>query len=376
MIPPEAFLAALRRHGVGFFAGVPDSLLEDLCACLSDSLPPRRHVTTANEGTAVALAVGSYLATGDVPAVYLQNSGLGNAVNPLLSLVDPDVYGIPLLLVVGWRGEPGVPDEPQHLKQGRVMLDMLGAMEIPFDVLGPDVADIDAQVSDVVGSALRRRASHAIVVRKGTFARHPRAAAPVSAPAESLCREEAIEAVLDATGHRDVVVSTTGKASRELFELRRRRGEEDRADFLVVGSMGHCSQVALGVALEHSARRVFCLDGDGSAMMHLGGLATIGLLGPANFFHVLLNNGAHESVGGQSTGALLIDWPGLARAAGYRSVGSVEELSGLRRALAEMNEVEGPRLLEIRIRTGSRPDLGRPSATPRESRDRFMASLA
>lgn len=374
MILPEEFLRSLRRHGVEFFAGVPDSLLKELCTCLTETLPPRRHVTAANEGTAVALAAGHHLATGRVPVVYLQNSGLGNAVNPLLSLTDPDVYGIPLLLVIGWRGEPGVHDEPQHVKQGRVLERMLEAMEIPFDVLGPQEDDVDGRIARAVESAVRRRAPHAFLVRAGTFASLARPAALPPAP-EAMSREAVIEAILDVTGPRDVIVSTTGKASRELYEARRRRGEGGRADFLTVGSMGHCSQIALGIALEKGDRRVYCLDGDGAAIMHLGGLATIGLLGPANLFHVLLNNGAHESVGGQSTGALRLGWPELARAVGYAWAGSVSDAGGLRGALEAMGSVPGPRLLETRIRTGSRPDLGRPSASPRESRERFMESL-
>lgn len=373
MIEPARFLRALQDRGVRFFAGVPDSLLKDLCACIAETLPPHRHVTTANEGTAVALAAGHHLATGAVPAVYLQNSGLGNAVNPLLSLADPDVYGIPLLLLVGWRGEPGLPDEPQHVTQGRVMPDMLRAMELPFDVVGPGTPDCDTLLESAVASARRRGGPHVIVVRKGTFSRHESAVRREERL--PLSREEAIAALLDTTTERDVVVSTTGKASRELHELRRARGEEGRADFLVVGSMGHCSQVALGVALERPGRRVFCLDGDGAALMHLGGLATIGLVRPAGFHHVLLNNGAHESVGGQSTGALGLDWPGIARSVGYRWAGRAEDPSELRRAIAGMSESPGPRFLEVRIRTGARSDLGRPRTSPRESRDRFMRSL-
>lgn len=374
MIDAPELVRVLRGCGVEFFAGVPDSLLKDFCACLAETLPPHRHVTTANEGTAVALATGYHLATGGVPAVYLQNSGLGNAVNPLLSLADPDVYGIPLLLIVGWRAEPGVPDEPQHAKQGRVMLEMLRAMELPFDIIGPEARSFEPLMESAVASARRRRGPHVIVVRKGTFSRY--AAGPRQESALALSREAAIGTILEVLGERDVVVSTTGMASRELYELRRGRGEDDRADFLVVGSMGHCSQIALGIALERPDRRVFCLDGDGAAMMHMGGLATIGLVGPRNYHHILLDNGAHDSVGGQSTGALGLDWPAVAGAVGYRWTARVDSSDGLRKALREIVEAPGPRFLEVRIRTGSRPDLGRPLSSPREGRDRFMRSLA
>jgi phosphonopyruvate decarboxylase len=372
MIEPAFFYDALVRYGTDFFTGVPDSLLKSFCAYIRDHAGERRHIIPANEGAAVALACGYHLATGKIPLVYMQNSGIGNAVNPLLSLADPEVYRIPLLLLIGWRGEPGIPDEPQHLTQGKVTGALLDAMGIPTVILGDTKAAVQQQLTSVYQEMAHTQAPYALVVRKDTFA--PYAVSKTEASQGGMSREEAIETILDASDPETLFFSTTGMASRELYELRERFHQGHERDFLTLGSMGHASQIALAVALHQPNRLVTCLDGDGAALMHLGALAIIGTQKKlCNFRHILLNNGAHDSVGGQPTVALQVDLPAIARACGYEAVYSVatsEELGALVSA-----KQKGPAFIEVRVRKGARKDLGRPRSSPKENKAAFMAGL-
>ena len=377
MIDPQEFIADLQRHGVEFFTGVPDSLLKDFCACL-EQMPADNHVIAANEGGAVALALGYHLATGKVPLVYLQNSGLGNIINPLLSLADEEVYAIPMLLVIGWRGEPGVHDEPQHKKQGRVMLSMLKAMEIPYSILGPQIDGADKTLTDVLLNLRESGGPHALVMKRGTFkdfqATRP-ARARTSGPDFQLSREDAIKQIIDALQETDVVVSTTGMPSREVYEYRRTRSEGHQRDFLTVGGMGHASQIALGIALKKPNRAVYCLDGDGALLMHMGALSISGSLKPRNLKHIVLNNGAHDSVGGQPTVALSVDLLSMARAAGYYYVVRAETQEALRSCLGSLINADGPSFLEVRVHCGARKDLGRPTTSPAQNKAEFMHYL-
>ncbi|MBQ3765647.1 MAG: phosphonopyruvate decarboxylase [Bacteroidales bacterium] len=369
MLDPKKFIDTLRERGVDFFTGVPDSLLKAFCACVATG--PDRHVTAANEGAAVALAAGHYLASGRPGLVYMQNSGEGNAVNPLASLTDPAVYGIPVLLLIGWRGQPGVHDEPQHAKQGRITLSLLEVMGIPYAVLAQDAALAAGQIDTALASMRETRSPYALVVEKGTFSSFPG-----MQEAETACmtREEAIQAVAAALGEKDVIVSTTGMASRELFEYREGTGQGHARDFLCVGSMGHASQIALGISLEQPGRRVWCLDGDGACIMHMGSLTTISGAAGSNFVHVLLNNHAHESVGGQPTAADHVDFPAVARAVGYPVVLQADSLETLRTVLGSLPG-NGPVFLEIKVRKGHREDLGRPTTTPGQNMSDFMDYL-
>ena len=374
MLNPQEFVECLKRNGVEWFTGVPDSLLKELCSCMAHTSRAGEHIIAANEGGAVGLALGYHLATGKIPLVYLQNSGLGNVVNPLLSLVDEDVYSVPMLLVIGWRGEPGVHDEPQHKKQGRVMVPMLEAMGIPYSVLGADAHHAEPFVKDAVAHVRKTSGPFAMVIKKGAFAAY--VAPPLQQTDFPLSREEAIQQVIDVLEERDVVVSTTGMPSREVYEYRTKKGVGHQRDFLTVGGMGHASQIALGIALQKPERSVYCLDGDGALLMHMGALALNGTLKPRNFKHIILNNGAHDSVGGQPTVALDIDILGIARAAGYAHMASARTQSELRVCLQELKGSLGPSLLEIRVRCGSRKDLGRPETTPIQNKDAFMDFLA
>lgn len=369
----EPTVDLLMSEGVSFFTGVPDSLLKDICAYITDTVGKGRHIIAANEGAAIGLAAGHYLATKELALVYLQNSGLGNAVNPLLSLADPEVYSIPMVLLIGWRGEPGVVDEPQHRKQGRIMCQMLDAMEVPYAVLERDASRAAAQIKEACTLAHSRQGPYALIVRAGTFGAYQlRTTLPNDYPHS---REEAIKLVLERLGDDALVVSTTGKASREVFEYRAALGRGHARDFLTVGSMGHASQIALGVSLRQKGRPVYCLDGDGSLLMHMGSLAIVGAEAGPNYKHIVINNGAHESVGGQPTAGFGVDIPAIARACGYRLATRASRLDEIKDGVDRLAAVDGPALLEIRVNTGSRKDLGRPTQSPLENRDELMRWL-
>lgn len=374
MISPKLFYDELNNHGVDFFTGVPDSLLKSLCAYIADNTPVERNIIAANEGGAVGLAAGYHLATGKIPVVYMQNSGLGNTVNPLLSLTDRLVYNMPVLLIIGWRGEPGVKDEPQHLKQGLVTEALLDAMGIRHEVLVDDENSLSSQVDRVLEHIRQTGEAFALIVRKGTFAPYQMESATPSSL--SLSRERSIQLVASSLTDYDVIVSTTGMISRELFEYRVAAGQGHQQDFLTVGSMGHASQIALGIALNQPGHRVFCFDGDGATIMHAGGLAIIGALSPANYYHVVFNNGAHDSVGGQPTVGLKVDIPEMAKACGYKTILSVDNEGDLISKLNQLSQYVAPLLLEVKVRKGARADLGRPTTTPIQNKQALMDFLS
>ncbi|MBO4317176.1 MAG: phosphonopyruvate decarboxylase [Mailhella sp.] len=367
----ERFAAIL---GADFYTGVPDSLLKGLSGHLFGTwgTDPKHHVIAPNEGSCAAVAAGYHLATGKVPVVYLQNSGEGNIVNPLASLLSDAVYGIPVLFVVGWRGEPGVPDEPQHAFQGQVTLRLLEDMDVAAFVLGPDTAE-DELTAVMEGFRGRFAAgkSAAIVVRKGALTH---AGKITFANGHSLGREEALRHVVAASGE-DPVVCTTGKAGRELFELREAAGQGHHRDFLTVGSMGHCCSIALGIAVHAPQRRVWCVDGDGAFLMHMGAAALIASARPRNLIHVVINNEAHESVGSMPTAAPGLDIAAVARVCGYPSAVTVRTADELDAALAEAKAKSDLCLIEIKCALGARADLGRPTIPPKENKKRFMEWL-
>ena len=373
MIRPEYFYDLLQKRGSDFFTGVPDSLLKNFCAYVTDTAPEDKHIIAANEGCALALASGWHLATGKTPVVYMQNSGLGNAVNPLLSLADSDVYSVPLVLLIGWRGMPAVHDEPQHIKQGKVTLALLDAMRIPYVVTAENEDELNKQIDYCYACTEKASAPFAFVVKKDTFA--PYALKNKTSSDAEMTREDAIERIVLHSPKDAVFVSTTGMASRELFELRVKHGMSGANDFLTVGSMGHASQIALSIAMQKKDRLVICLDGDGAAIMQMGGLATIGVRKPDNMIHVVLNNGAHDSVGGQPTVGLKIDLPGIAKACGYAHTYSVGDAASLEAALANALSEKKTAFIEVKIRKGARADLGRPTTSPRENKKAFMEVL-
>ena len=367
-------LDVVQEAGIDFFTGVPDSFLKGLCDELYGRFGTEsiHHIVAHNEGGAIGLCAGHYLATGRPGLCYMQNSGLGNAVNPLTSLMDPRVYGIPCLLVVGWRGEPGVKDEPQHAKQGEITLGQLDLLGIPWKILTADTDEEQFRaIFAELAKALRDGKCAALVVKKGVLVSDCR---PDYSNGFTMKRERAAEILLLSMNERDVVVSTTGKLSREIFEIRERSGRSHNHDFLTVGSMGHASMIALGMAEALPDRRIWCLDGDGAALMHMGALPVIGKRSPARLVHVVINNGAHETVGGMPVCSRCLNLAKEAEAAGYREVLSADSEKTLERALRTINNIEtdGPVLLEVRCACGARTDLGRPTTTPRENRDALM----
>ena len=372
MIEPQLFVEELAKQGTEFFTGVPDSLLKSLCAYITDSVDDEHHIIAANEGNAVALGCGTYLATGRIPLVYMQNSGEGNAVNPLLSLADEDVYQIPLLLVMGWRGEPGIADEPQHKKQGKVTLPLLEAMGIPYEVLSEEREEVKKQITKAYKSMKDNLSPYALIVRKNLFAEYKLKSS--TQPAGVMSREEAIDCIVSNSSDSSIFVATTGMASRELYEIREKRGQSHESDFLTVGSMGHTSQIALGIALVRKEREVYCLDGDGANLMHLGGMAIIGSKKPQNYCHIILNNGSHDSVGGQPTVGRAIKLAEVALALGYESAIQVSTQQELEAALNKQGG--GLRCIEVLVKRGNRKDLGRPKSTPIENKHAFMRYIA
>ena len=370
MIDTAIFFTALQQAGIDFFTGVPDSLLKDVCAHLARQAPAGTHLTAANEGGAIALAAGHYLATGRPALVYMQNSGLGNAVNPLVSLADPAVYGIPMLLLIGWRGKPGVKDEPQHVKQGEITPDLCRTLGLPHCILPPETGAAVKCLQEMVQTAVAARRPGALIVPPGSFSAIP---APAAAPSPyAIRREAAVARIAAALPPQAAIVSTTGHISRELFEYRAQNGQGHQQDFLTVGSMGHASQIALGIALAQPERPVACLDGDGAVLMHMGALAIAGTVRARNLLHVVLNNGAHDSVGGQETAGFAVDFVRIAEACGYRTAGRPADLNALSAAIRNCTFRDGPVFLEIRVAKGARRDLGRPTSSPQENKNAFM----
>lgn len=372
MVDVKDFFDSLRDQGVINFSGVPDSLLKNICAYISDNTGPDEHLITANEGSAVSLAVGQFIATGKPSLVYMQNSGFGNAINPLLSLADAKVYGIPMLVMIGWRGEPGVKDEPQHTKQGEVMQRLLDACELPTIIIHAETKNIEEVLRSALELTIANNQPVVLLVKKDSFGPYKLKNA-IPDIAES-SREDAIKMIVEASEADDIFVSTTGMPSRELFEIRVKNQQPHDNDFLTVGAMGHANMIALGVA-RNTDRHVLCIDGDGASIMHLGNLSSTGQSGAKNLIHIILNNAAHDSVGGQPTCAHSIDLPLIAKACGYASVKSMSKLDEIGSYIEKIKGQSGPHLLEVKIKKGSRSDLGRPTSSPFQNKEHLMKTF-
>tara|TARA_B100000029_G_C17570884_1_gene956534 strand:- start:769 stop:1878 length:1110 start_codon:yes stop_codon:yes gene_type:complete len=368
MISPEDFFKELTRFNVSFFTGIPDSLLSSFCAYIDDHLPEKNHIIGSNEGGCVSLAAGHYLSTGKIPLVYLQNSGLGNIVNPLTSLIDKEVYSIPMLLLIGYRGRPGIPDEPQHEKMGRITLSLLDCLEIPYAILKKrdDPVPILKKAFHLMK---QKKVPFALVVEKGTFSFYE--SNKKYKNAFNLVRKDALKYCLENMANDSVIVSTTGHLSRELYQYRP-KGEKD---FKVIGAMGHANQIAMGIA-QNIKRLVFCFDGDGASLMHLGNWAICGQKAEGHFKHVLFNNGVHGSVGGQKTVGHEVDFLTLAKGCGYKSYFKVSSMEDLKRVWGGFQENPGPSFLEILTNTEVEKNLPRPKETPQKSKGMFMDFLS
>lgn len=374
MIRPEFFIKTLKGQNIDFYAGVPDSLLKNICAYITDNLPKENNIIAANEGGAMGIAAGYHIATGNIPVVYMQNSGEGNIINPLASLTDKEVYNIPVLLVIGWRGRPGVHDEPQHVKQGKVTTGLLNTMGINYTVLSKEEDSAAKQIKVAVDYMKASNECYALVIEKDTFDAYKLQNVEVNNLA--LAREEAIKKVAGSIEPNACIVSTTGMISRELFEYRTAMNEGHERDFLTVGSMGHASQIALGIALKQPNRRIYCFDGDGASIMHMGNMAITASMKCKNYVHVVFNNGAHDSVGGQPTVGLKIDLCAIAKAVGYQETYSVDTMEALENILPSVKNAQGPILLQVCVKKGNRKDLGRPTTTPIQNKKALMEFLS
>jgi len=358
-----------------FYTGVPDSLLKPLCDFLITKYGVDRnhHIIAANEGNCVGLAAGYHLATSKVPVVYMQNSGEGNAINPLASLVNDRVYAIPMVFIIGWRGEPGVHDEPQHIFQGIVTETLMNDMNVATYVIGKETSDEEVTYTMATFEKLLSEGKQvAFIIKKGALEYGTEA---VYGNDYKLNREEVIKHIVSLTKD-DPIVSTTGKISRELFEIRDDYGKDHEKDFLTVGSMGHCSSIALGIALNKPQKKIWCIDGDGAMLMHMGSMAVIGSNNPSNLIHIVINNSAHDTVGGMPTVAGLIDLVGIAKACGYENAVSVENISELDQELFHAKERNELSFIEIRCKSGARGDLGRPTTTAIDIKNNFMRYIS
>ncbi|CDE89372.1 putative uncharacterized protein [Clostridium sp. CAG:729] len=363
----------LKENNINCFCGVPDSLLKDFCAYITDNTDTKNHTITANEGNAIALASGHYLATGNPAVVYMQNSGIGNCVNPLLSLTDEEVYKIPLLMFIGWRGEPDKKDEPQHIKQGKVTDKLLEAMGIKYEILPVDFEEAKTIIQKTINYIKEEQVPFAFIVKKGTFEKYSLINKVNSG--FSLKREDAIETVIENLNQNDVVIATTGHISREVYETRNRLNQPHKQDFLTVGSMGHASSIALSIALEKQDRNIYCFDGDGAFLMHQGALTVNASKNLNNFKHIVFNNEAHDSVGSQPTANSNANLSQIALNSGYKKVYSVSTKDELEKILPEFLDDNGTTFLEIKVKCGARDDLGRPKEKPQENKKIFMENL-
>lgn len=375
MLNSEFFLNCLIKNKINFFTGVPDSLLKNFVDLVNDNIPSPKHITSPNEGSSIGLAIGNYLSTGMLSLVYLQNSGLGNAVNPLLSLADKNVYGIPMILLIGWRGKPGIKDEPQHFKQGLVTIDMLNSMQIPYSIINKEFSNLETEnlIKKVCDESLKTQHPYVILVEENTFEKY--VSLKLNSTDNFISREEALETCLKSIKDQSIIISTTGKLSRELYELREMKKLSHSNDFLTVGGMGHANQIALGIAINKPNKIVYCFDGDGALLMHMGTMALNGNLKLPNFKHILFNNRIHESVGGQCTSAPETNFTNLSKIFGYKYSKRINKKIEIEKNIKKLTLNGCISFLEILINDKSRKELSRPKSSPKENKNAFMKHL-
>lgn len=368
----EKFMTTLIESGIEFFTGVPDSYLNGFCDYLIQNIDVENNIITANEGNAIGVAAGHFLATQKSALVYMQNSGLGNAINPLASLADEKVYQIPMILLIGWRGEPGTGDWPQHEMQGAITTKLLDDLEIPYGIL----SDKDEENIPLVKKAVamtQKRKRFALIAPNKVLTAKKENRIDSSYP---LSRSQVMDIILDHLPENTIYSASTGRLTRELYHLRTAREENHQSDYLNVGSMGHASSVALGIALENKERLVACLDGDCATLMHMGALAMVSKYKAPNFIHIMFNNGAHESVGGQPSVGFKLDFTKIAEGAGYETIGKfVSTESEIIAALQKLLATNNASFLEIRIHQGIDKSIPELKIDHRELIDQLISEL-
>lgn len=373
MVDQKQLFDALQTIGVDFYTGVPDSLLNDFCLYMTNNMNGHQHVMAANEGNAIAIAAGHYMATGKLPLVYMQNSGIGNATNPLLSLTHDFVYGIPMLLVIGWRGDPAISDHAQHKKQGELTPVLMKDMDIPFEILDDDATVIEkfrwaADKAREISSPVALIAKKAILTQKEKKQQYPES--------NLMNREEAISAVMDVFGEDAIYLGTTGRATREVHEQLKQHGIGAGHEWQNVGSMGHVSSVGLGIALACPNKRVVVFDGDAAAVMHMGALATNCRYKAGNMIHIVLNNGVNESVGGQPSAGYVVNLTGVASACGYGNIGhAVETRDELQQVLKTLTDGDEPTFIDVHVREGIRSDVPKLGINHKAVKNELMGYL-
>lgn len=365
MVNQDKLFASLHQMGIHFFTGVPDSLLNDFCLYLTNNIPDGEHVMAANEGNAIAIAAGNYLATGNIPLVYMQNSGIGNATNPLLSLTHSCVYSIPMILVIGWRGDPAVKDHAQHEKQGELTPILMEDMDIPFRILDDNDTVIERfqwayTQAQAISSPVALIAKKGILAQKEKHQEYPESTL--------MSREEAISAVIDILGENAIYLATTGRATRELHEQLQLHGISHQREFLNVGAMGHLSSIGLGMALGAPDKKVVIFDGDAAAVMHMGSFATNGRYHPKNLIHIVLNNGVNESVGGQLSAGQIVNLTSIAKSCGYNTLPSfIVSKQELQESVKSLVNADHLSFVDLHVRQGIRKDIPKLSINHKES---------
>lgn len=373
MLSPIVFFNFLKKKGISFYVGVPDSLLKNFCHYVSNKVSKKNHIISANEGSAIAIASGYNIATRKIPLVYLQNSGLGNTINPILSLSDKKVYSLPMLIMVGWRGQPGIKDEPQHISQGSCTISLIKSLKKKYKILNGNFKSDLLKTNSALKIAKKNQEPVFLIVKKNTF---EKIIEPKKDQSNLISREEAIDLITSVFKKNIKIISSTGMISRELYEIRKKQNDKSFNDFLTVGSMGHASQIALGISL-NSKKKIICLDGDGAFLMHMGGVSTIGDLKIKNYLHIVLNNFSHDSVGGQPTSAKTTSLSNIAKACGYKNI--IGPLKSKTQIIKKLNYIlkkkTGPSFVEILVKKGFRKNLGRPKEKPIENKNNFFKNL-
>ena len=367
MINAKYFIEQLKNLDINFYTGVPDSLMSEFSKSLHFDFNDENHIISTNEGSALATGMGYYLATGKYPLIYLQNSGLGNIINPYTSLLHEEIYKIPFVLLIGWRGEPGTKDEPQHIFKGKITKNLLKILEINYKVV-----NAESNINEVLKEArhfLDKNKPVALLLQKNTFELDNRA---FEVDNKLPKRKDALEAVVNKFDSNSLFISTTGKLSRELYELRN-KNDETNDDLYIVGGMGHASAIALGLLQNINDRNIICLDGDGSVLMHTGNLSLLGSENYKNFIHVLFNNSSHESVGGQPNRYKYIDGQKMFESFGYKNTFSFSNLSDLQNLNIE--KLDGPIYIEISVQNSSDSNLMRPNKTPIQNKNNFIEKI-
>jgi phosphonopyruvate decarboxylase len=356
MIDTKKLLIFLEKNNLNFFSGVPDSVLKNFTNLLINK---SSHVLATNEGSAVSIGIGYHLSFNKLPCIYMQNSGLANAINPLISIAHKGVYSIPMMMLIGWRGSPGIKDEPQHLIKGKITKNLLKLLGIKYEIIESE-KDFN-KIKKLINFSKKKKVPVACLFKKGVLKKvnYHKKFSERSTIKNKILRSEVIREILKSIQNNTKIISTTGYTSRELYQIRKNEGYHKGKDFYMIGGMGHSSSVALGAAFKKN-KKILCLDGDGSMLMHLGSLHTVGLMNKNNFKHILLNNQSHESVGGQEISFKRVKMEKLIKGLGYSKYIQLKDKKDLKNKIQSVLKYKGSIFLEVLIEKGAIKNLGRP----------------